>query len=280
MTELLLRVLADTAKVVALVFLMMVLVDLLNVWTRGQITAVLRGAASWRQYVVAPLIAALPGCVGAFTVVSLYTHGMISFGALTGAMLAASGDEAFVMLALFPGKAVTLFVLLAAAGMILGWVTDLLIRRFRIRTCEDCPTEILHTAEHGVRHYLREHVWEHIVRRHLWRVALWTFGAILAVELGTTYANLPALASAYPLVLLVSAGLLGLIPQSGPHLLFVTMFANGLVPFSVLLTSAIVQDGHGMLPMLAHSVRASIVLKAFNLTFGLVIGLALYFAGL
>lgn len=273
------KVLGDTAKVVLLVFAMMVIVDLLNVWTRGRIGGLLRGARPWRQYVVAPLVAALPGCLGAFTVVSLYMHGMITFGALTGAMLAASGDEAFVMLALFPEKAVLLFAILTLFGMTWGWLADRLVKRFNIKTCEDCPEEILHASEGGFRHYLRHHVWGHIVRRHLWRTALWTFGALLVVEAGMQFTDLSRFASQYPLVLLVAAALLGLIPESGPHLIIVTMFANQLVPFSVLLTSSIVQDGHGMLPMLAHSVRASLVLKAFNLAFGLVIGLILMLAG-
>lgn len=272
-------VLHDTAKVVVLVFAMMLLVDLINVWTRGRISGLLRGSKPWRQYVVAPIVAALPGCLGAFSVVSLYMHGMITFGALTGAMLAASGDEAFVMLALFPGKALWLFLILTLCGMCLGWVTDVVVRRFKITTCEDCPEETIHPSEQGLRHYVRHHVWEHIIRRHLWRTALWTLGALLLVELGTQYADLPGFALQYPLVMLAAAALLGLIPESGPHLIVVTLFANQLVPFSVLLTSSIVQDGHGMLPMLAHSVRASLVLKAFNLSFGIVIGLMVYLAG-
>jgi hypothetical protein len=257
----------------------MLLVDLLNVWTRGKIRNLLRGSAPWRQYVISPIVAAIPGCVGAFSTVSLYIHGMISFGALTGAMLAASGDEAFVMIALFPGKAILLFATLTVTGMLLGRLTDLVVGRLKIRTCEDCPEEIIHPSEGGVRHYLRHHVWEHIIRHHLWRTALWTVAALLIVELSMQYGNLTNIASRYPLVLLFSAALLGLIPESGPHLIIVTLFAGGLVPFSVLLTSSIVQDGHGMLPLLAHSVRASLVLKAFNLAFGLIIGLTVYSIG-
>jgi hypothetical protein len=273
------EVLGDTAQVVALVFLMMVLVDVINIRTRGRMREMLRGSAPWRQYIVAPLIAVIPGCVGAFSVVALYQHGMISFGALTGAMLAASGDEAFVMLALFPDRALFLFLLLAVLGMLFGRLTDLLVRRMNIRTCEDCPEVILHEAEQGVRHYLREHVWNHIIRRHLLRTAVWTLGALILVHFGMRSPNLTGLAEQYPAALLVGAGLLGLIPESGPHLLFVTLFSHQLIPFSVLLTSSIVQDGHGMLPMFAHSVRASLVLKGFNLAFGLALGAAAYAAG-
>jgi hypothetical protein len=63
-----------------------------------------------------------------------------------------------------------------------------------------------------------------------------------------------------------------LIPESGPHLIFVTLFAQGVVPFSVLLASSVVQDGHGMLPMLAHSRREFVEIKAINLTVGLLAG--------
>jgi hypothetical protein len=80
------------------------------------------------------------------------------------------------------------------------------------------------------------------------------------------------------LFLLVGA-LVGLIPESGPHLIFVTLFAQGLIPFSVLLTSSIVQDGHGMLPMLSYSLEDSIKLKAFNFTIGMTIGLLVFAAG-
>jgi hypothetical protein len=67
-----------------------------------------------------------------------------------------------------------------------------------------------------------------------------------------------------------------LIPESGPHLIFVTLFAEGLIPFSVLLTSSIVQDGHGMLPLLSYSVKDSVIIKAFNFFFGIILGLIVF----
>jgi hypothetical protein len=50
------------------------------------------------------------------------------------------------------------------------------------------------------------------------------------------------------------------------------MFAKGLIPFSILLTSSVVQDGHGMLPLLAHSRRAFVAVKLINLLVGLAVG--------
>ena len=55
------------------------------------------------------------------------------------------------------------------------------------------------------------------------------------------------------LIVLLVACLVGLIPESGPHLIFLTLYAEGTIPLSIFLASSIVQDGHGMLPMLAES---------------------------
>ena len=76
------------------------------------------------------------------------------------------------------------------------------------------------------------------------------------------------------------AGLFGIIPESEPHLIFVMMFIDELIPFSVLFVSSFVQDGHGMLPLLSASVCDSLWVKAFNLVFGLAVGGALYLLGL
>jgi len=70
----------------------------------------------------------------------------------------------------------------------------------------------------------------------------------------------------------------GIIPESGPHLVFVTLFSQGTIPFAILLANSIVQDGHGTLPLLAVSARAFIWLKVVNIVIGLVLGfLGLYF---
>jgi hypothetical protein len=195
-------------------------------------------------------------------------------------MAAVSGDEAFVMLAMFPRTAILLFALLFVLGIVTGWVTDILVKKWNIKTCEDCEVQQFHPAQEGFVHYIKDHIWNHIVKRHLWRTMLWTFGALLLVQIGVNYWHLENLTSEYTLLLLFAGALLGLIPESGPHLIFVTMFANGLIPFSVLFTSSFVQDGHGMLPMLAYSVRDSVTIKAFNIAFGLVVGIVLYVAGL
>lgn len=277
--EMIQKISIETLKIVLLVFTMMILVDLINVWSRGKIKIFLNEKKKYRQYLVASCIGSLPGCFGSFTNVSLYIHGLISFGALTGAMAAASGDEAFVMLALFPKTALLLMIMLMVLGILIGWITDKTIKKMNLKTCSDCKSQQYHPNENGIIHYIRKHIWEHIIKNHLWKTAMWTFGALLMVEVGLNYFNLKSFTLEYPLLLLLIAAVMGLIPESGPHMIFVSLFASGLIPFSVLFTSAFVQDGHGMLPMLSYSIKDSILIKTFNIVFGLIFGLFIYLIG-
>lgn len=279
MVPLLGKLLLATVQITLLVGVMMIAVDLINIRTGGREKALLQGKSRWRQYVIASLIGTAPGCVGGFTNVSLYMHGLISFGALAGSMIAVSGDEAFVMLALFPKEALLLFGILFVLGILGGWLIDAAVKQFHITTCENCGEMITHSSEGGVSHYFRVHVYEHVVKKHLGKTALWTFGALAVVEFGLRYLHLEELTSQYKIVFLLAGAVVGLIPESGPHLIFVTLFAQDLIPFSVLLTSSIVQDGHGMLPMLSFSVGDSAKMKLFNLAIGLAVGLSLYAVG-
>ena len=100
MVDILINVIKETFQITLLVTIMMMLVDAVNIWSKGKMALLLRGTSQSRQYVVASFIGAIPGCVGGFTNVTLYMHGLVSFGALAGSMIASSGDEAFVMLAM------------------------------------------------------------------------------------------------------------------------------------------------------------------------------------
>jgi len=76
------------------------------------------------------------------------------------------------------------------------------------------------------------------------------------------------------MIMLVLALLVGIIPQSGPHIIFVTLFASGAIPFSILMANSIVQDGHGAIPLLAESPRSFMVMKAIKLVLGIIVGAA------
>ncbi|PIU45052.1 MAG: selenocysteine protein [Ignavibacteriales bacterium CG07_land_8_20_14_0_80_59_12] len=279
MLTLVVKLLTETLQITLLVAVMMIAVDLLNVWTKRRITTFFQGKSKFRQYVLSSMIGTVPGCIGGFTNVSLYMHGLISFGALSGSMIAVSGDEAFVMLAMFPQKAVLLFAILFVVGTFGGWFIDTVVKRFHIKTCENCDKMITHSTQRNLSHYFKVHIYEHIIKRHLWKTALWTFGALAVVEFGLQYLHLEEFTSQYRIAFLFLGALVGLIPESGPHLIFVSLFSKGLIPFSVLLTSSMVQDGHGMLPLLSFSLKDSINIKLFNLLLGLIVGLAFLAVG-
>lgn len=334
----------DSFVITLFVFAMMVLTDFVNVVSAGKAKEWVSGG-KFRQYSVASLLGVSPGCTGAFMNVTLYSHGFIGFGALAAGMIATSGDESFVMLTLFPVKALLLFLLLFVVALVSAPVIDWLAAKLGISYCEECRVKLIHNdvkqryfrniadirtelgrfsfakylllfivifllilfvfqvlGEPGwgwervtmvillsvlilivlaaSEHYIEKHIWRHIIIKHLWRVFLWTLGALLFIKIGLVYLDMNSFVRGNPALMILIAALIGLIPESGPHLLFVTMFANGVIPLSVLLTSSIVQDGHGMLPMLSVSLKHSIYIKLFNLVIGLLFGYLFLLFGL
>jgi len=335
-----LAVFKHALMITSFVFIMMLLIEYVNVQTRGAWQDSLKNSR-WGQYVLGAFLGALPGCLGAFTVVSLYSHRVVSLGALVATMIATSGDEAFVMFSMFPQRALWITLLLFVVGIISGILTDILFKRqdnlirhldhqLPIHQSDHCncfpkgqiwqqlrhpsmPRALLvgifafflfalfsgslgpanwdwkkitfaFSAAFGLfvsatvpEHFLEEHLWEHVVKKHLPRIFLWTFGALLVMKLLVDHLDAQAWIHDNTVWVMLMAALIGIIPESGPHLIFVTMYAAGALPFGILLASSIVQDGHGMLPMLAISRRGFLLVKGINIIVGLLAGaLALY----
>lgn len=342
MIELFRNSLTHALMITGFVFVMMLVIEYLNVLTQGVWQRGLRGSR-WQQYLLAAFLGATPGCLGAFAVVSLYSHRVVSLGAVVAAMVATSGDESFVMLSMIPGTAGVIFVILLLVGLVAGVLTDALfgakvaewasadheLDLHEEEGCECFPrgriveqlrrctlargvlvvtlalflfgllsgqlgppawswirTTLLLTAGVGLfivatvpDHFLETHLWEHVAKVHVPRVFAWTFGALLLMHLLVDHLHLGGCMQTNPLLMLLVACLVGLVPESGPHLVFLTLYTQGAVPFSVLLASSVVQDGHGMLPLLADSRSDFFRIKAINFTVGLGVGLIGYLLG-
>ncbi|MFH1377773.1 MAG: putative manganese transporter [Planctomycetota bacterium] len=409
-------VVKQSLLITGFVFVMMLVIEYVNIATRGQWqTRLLK--SRWGQYLLAAFLGALPGCLGAFAVVAMFTHRTVTLGAVVAAMIATSGDEAFLMFALFPKDAAILTAILFALGVAAGRIVDLIADRkpapqpsadccetlelhddetdccyprgriwAQLKNCSptrgllafaivlfvtaiivgridvhshapaiDHDAHELHSADmsdpspnagdsdskHPLRvsdtvvetsvpalhqhsddhrdgdehhdgdehqghlqsdwnwmrittvalsllalfivltvsdHFLDTHLWAHVVRKHLPNVFVWIFAALVILWLVEGRLDVSEFLSGNVWMTLMIACLVGLFPGSGPHLIFVFLYAKHNLPFSILLANSIVQDGHGMLPILAHSRRGFIVVKAINLIVGLAIGaLALAF---
>jgi len=332
----LLELVQHALMITGFVFLMMLLIEYLNVLTKGKWQSILK-TSRWGNYILAAILGIIPGCLGAFAVVSLYAHRFVSLGTLVVAMIATSGDEAFVMLSMFPSQAILLFLFLFVISIVAGYVTDLLFRNqdrlldqtdheLEIHDADICqcfpgkeifnqlknisfPRALLITmmilflvallmgmiephewnwqkisftvgASFALfvivtvpDHFLDEHLWQHVIKKHFLRIFIWTFAALLLIHGLEEYLDVSQWIESNYYSVLIIALLVGIIPESGPHLIFVTLFAQGSIPFSILLASSIVQDGHGMLPLLAVSKKAFIWVKLINLITGLIVGL-------
>jgi hypothetical protein len=121
-------------------------------------------------------------------------------------------------------------------------------------------------------HFIEQHLWNHIIRKHFLTIFCWTFGVLLAVGFGLQYIKLDDWISNNTALMIILATLIGIIPESGPHLIFVTLYAAGLVPLPVLLASSISQDGHASLPLIAESRKSFLWAKIINCVVALIVG--------
>ena len=121
-------------------------------------------------------------------------------------------------------------------------------------------------------HFVEEHMWEHIIKRHLPVIFAWTFGVLLVLGIGLQYVEIDRWISDNTALMILLATLIGIIPESGPHMIFVTLFAAGVVPFPVLLASSISQDGHASIPLLAESRKSFVRAKLINCLVALLAG--------
>ena len=418
--HLIVDILRNSILITGLVVVMMMMIESLNIESKGLFFKGLK-KTKVGQVVFGALLGSIPGCMGGFATVSLYTHKMFSFGALIAMMIASSGDEAFIMLAMIPEKALLIFAILFVVAVAAGIVTDTIADRLHSRKCHksdhsecgevsDCTEgyavhiehsncehhsnheqgdhseakakestlrsgkrhygwkrismliglavfitalaagklghdhsahtheaahahceacshtheaahahgescshthEAAHANEHGEScthehtegktfdllsedwmnvlfaglsiyvlivllfasdHFVEDHLWNHIIRRHLLTIFLWTTGVLLIVGIGLQYVSLDKWISDNTAVMILLAALIGMIPESGPHLIFVTLFAAGAVPFPVLLASSISQDGHASIPLLAENRKSFAAAKLLNCIIALAAG--------
>ena len=119
-------------------------------------------------------------------------------------------------------------------------------------------------------HFIEEHIWNHIVKQHFIKIFLWTLGALLVLEVALHYVDLQSwMYDRFWLMLLVAV-IVGLIPESGPHILFISLYAAGTIPLSILLANSIVQEGHAGLPLLAETKKGFVIAKAFKVVIAVI----------
>ena len=123
-------------------------------------------------------------------------------------------------------------------------------------------------------HFVEGHLWDHIIKKHLPTIFAWTFGVLLVLGIALQYIEIDKWISDNTTLMILLATLIGIIPESGPHLIFVTLFAAGVVPFPVLLASSISQDGHASIPLLAESKKSFAKAKLINCFVALAAGYA------
>ena len=277
----LLDILKESLIITAIVTAMMLLIEYLSYRTEGKLIPLLR-RSKLGGVLSAAVLGVIPGCLGGYITVSMYSKRAFSFGALLAMMIATTGDEAFVMLAMYPVKALWIFLGLFVLAIVVG----LLAEFFDPRRSSDfsrpdgqfgtgpsanpVPESAGAVSSHNEGKDLK-HRMLHTLGEAL-KIFAWAFGVLLVVHIASHYVDLETWVSGNTALMIPLAVLIGLIPQSGPHLVFVTLFAQGIVPLPVLIASCLSQDGHAGLPLLAEDKRSFFRAKGIKCILALAAG--------
>lgn len=285
--EIIIESLVETLKITIIILILMVIIEFIEIKFNHKLREIF-SKKNHLQILFSSIFGILPGCVGTFTIDSFYMSGIVGFGAINAVMIATSGDEAIVLLAMAfkPDSGIhintvlILFGILFLLGIIGGYCALLYKKLFKIKLCKKCI--IIHREDQkklNTNHFFKEHVLNHIIKKHVTKLSIWLFFSIFFIELLNNSFNLEHLITNNKVIILMLAAIVGILPISGPNLLFLTLFSQGLIPFSILLTNSIVQDGHGSLPLLSFSVQDTIKIKLFNIIYGLTVGYIILLLG-
>lgn len=367
-------ILKQSIMITFFVLSMMLLLEVITVLSRDNFRASLK-KKQWVQIILAAVMGIMPGCMGTYALVSLYTHGTVGFASLVTVFIATSGDEAFVMLSMIPQDFIKIMLILFIISIVSGFVILLFSKKENFIKINIDHIEIhshdhkslslnprviilqitkiiperayllltgilvlfllsfgymghnhlnilhpevhnehiedsheVHTenVEHGEQihsddegfgwenitffvvillglliiliaddHFLHEHLWGHVIKKHLPKLFAWTFGAFILLFFINSFLDVESWIKSNIYIILLIAILIGIIPESGPHIIFISLYASGVIPLSILIANSIVQDGHGSIPLLAESRKSFFKAKVINFVIGGIVGLVM-----
>lgn len=112
-------------------------------------------------------------------------------------------------------------------------------------------------------------------------VCVWVFAAYFIYELFVIFVGGEAVVAAWMmatgLLSVIVGAVIGLIPGCGPQIIFVSLYARGMMPFAALLANAISQDGDALFPLLATDRRSSLWATVITTIPALLIGVGAYY---
>ena len=155
MLEHLYDILQQTLTITSFVIGMMMIIEFINVKTDGLWSKKLQ-ASPWMQILIGALMGVIPGCLGTYTIVSLYIHRVVNFPALMAALIATAGDEAFFMFSK-PKEALIITLIMFAAAIVVSSILQLTMKNKFIGLSEnsfplhDEPECHHHHHEHTVK---------------------------------------------------------------------------------------------------------------------------------
>ena len=110
-----------------------------------------------------------------------------------------------------------------------------------------------------------------------WVVASFMLFEILVNLVGV---DLTAWFSEYAYLAPLVAVAIGLLPGCGPQIVVMTLYIQGIIPFSAMAANTISNDGDALFPAIALAPKAALMATVYSTIPALLLGYGLYFYGM
>lgn len=257
-----LEALRDATSISVFVVVLMTVIEVINQKSKGKLLT-FANESHVGTVLISSVLGVIPGCLGGLATTSMYNRKLITFGALMAMMVSTCGDEAFIMLATMPKTAIIIFCGLFILSLIVGFGIDLIGGKKKQAAIPE---------QNDITQEQAKERWYHVILHHFPEIFLWTFGIMAATAIAQNYLDINNWISQNTALMIVLATLIGCIPESGPHIIFITLYVSGVIPLPVLLASCISQDGHAALPLIAVDKKSFIKVKLIKCALALAVG--------
>lgn len=234
----------DTIKVVPFLFITYLIIEYFEHRATDKLLHKLQRSSRFGP-LIGSIAGLFPQCGFSAIASNFYVNRFITLGTLIAIFLATSDEMIPVLLTIDPALIPPILGIKLAVGLIAGFSIDFFLRRvFRRdhdqpRTGAICEQEQCHCdKDHGI---LRPAL------HHTLRITLYIFLATLALNVLLHFVDIAHYFSAEPLLGVIIAAILGLIPNCATSIIITKLYATGSISFGIMMAGLLTNSGVGLL---------------------------------
>ncbi len=234
----------DTLKLIPILFLAYLLMEYLEHHTGNRIHKMLEKSKKTGP-LIGSALGIIPQCGFSGAAANLYSAGQVTAGTMLAVFIATSDEMLPILLSARTPIGIILLILAAklVGGVIVGFVTDFLLRKRRKQTHEDIHSFCEHEhcdCDDGI--FVS-------ALKHTVKIVIFIFAVTLLINIAFEYLPEDKISAVWniPIIGEIIAGFIGLIPNCSSSVLLTNLYVKGVMGLSPMLAGLMVNAGVGLL---------------------------------